>query len=113
MRKKMDTSKEADTGSPRILVMGVGGGGCNTVAYGATDLLSDVELVAADTDAQSLRKCKGIECLQLGANVMHGISAAGDPSLGKRVAEVDAPTLSTRWKGVDLVFFVEINKLQG
>lgn len=99
-------SANGDPAGPRILVMGVGGGGCNTVSHVAMDLLSDADIVAVHTDSQALSTCEGVRRFQLGANVMHGVSAAGDAGLGRRAAEVDAKQLTRMLEDVDLLFLV-------
>ena len=58
--------------TPKILVFGVGGGGCNAVSKMQKEGLSGVEFVVANTDAQSLEQSGIARRVQLGINTTKG-----------------------------------------
>ena len=72
---------------PRVLVLGVGGGGCNALNTMIASGLKGVEFVACNTDAQSLEFCKAKQKIQLGIQNTQGLGAGSDPSIGKSAAE--------------------------
>src|SRR5262245_48238176 len=80
---------EGNTEGAIIKVIGVGGGGCNTVNQMVAAGISGVEFVCANTDAQHLNLCKTETLLQLGAGVTRGLGAGSDPNVGRQSAEED------------------------
>ena len=72
---------------PRIIVLGVGGGGCNALNTMIASGLKGVEFVACNTDSQSLEFCKAPERIQLGIETTQGLGAGSDPTRGKEAAE--------------------------
>ena len=73
--------------TPRILVIGVGGGGCNAVNTMIESGLKGVEYAACNTDAQSLDHNLASEKIQLGLETTEGLGAGSDPIKGKAAAE--------------------------
>ncbi|MDE2291821.1 MAG: cell division protein FtsZ, partial [Elusimicrobia bacterium] len=69
-----------------IKVIGLGGAGGNAVNRMAEMGLKDVELIAANTDAQALERSQAQVRIQLGANLTLGLGAGGDPSRGRLAA---------------------------
>ena len=72
---------------PRIIVLGVGGGGCNALNTMIASGLKGVEFVACNTDSQSLEFCNAKQKIQLGIQNTQGLGAGSDPSIGKSAAE--------------------------
>ena len=72
---------------PRIIVLGVGGGGCNALNTMIASDLKGVEFVACNTDSQSLEFCNAKQKIQLGIETTQGLGAGSDPSIGKSAAE--------------------------
>ena len=72
---------------PRIVVVGVGGAGCNAVNNMIDADLEGVEFVVANTDAQSLAQNKADRRVQLGANITNGLGAGARPDIGRAAAE--------------------------
>ncbi len=73
--------------TPRIIVLGVGGGGCNALNTMIDSSLKSVEFVTCNTDSQSLERCKAPEKIQLGMEATQGLGAGSDPIKGKAAAE--------------------------
>lgn len=71
---------------PTIKIIGVGGGGGNTVNYLNTIDITDVELIIANTDLQVLQNSGVAHKIQLGYNVTRGLGTGCDPMLGRKSA---------------------------
>ncbi|PZP07843.1 MAG: cell division protein FtsZ, partial [Sphingomonas hengshuiensis] len=66
-----------------IRVIGVGGGGCNTVNQMAAAGIGGVEFIVANTDRDHLEKCLPTLQLQIGAEVTRGLGAGSNPKVGR------------------------------
>ncbi len=99
---------------PKIKVIGVGGSGSNTVLrianlHGQTKFqIQEVELLAANTDAQALFFSKGPkECpkkILIGRNITKGLGTGMDASLGRKSAEESKQVILENLKGADMIF---------
>ncbi len=87
-----------------IKVIGVGGGGGNAVDYMLAANIEGVEFIAANTDAQVLKKAGARTILQLGANLTKGLGAGSDPAVGRQAAVEDRERISEILAGSDMVF---------
>jgi len=67
--------------SPRITVIGVGGGGTNAVDNMIAANLQGVEFVVANTDAQQLMHSRADRRIQLGPHITQGLGAGADPAV--------------------------------
>jgi len=70
----------------RIKVVGVGGGGCNSVNRMIDAELGGVEFIAANTDAQALGNSQAGLRLQLGLELTRGLGAGANPEVGRNAA---------------------------
>ena len=70
-----------------IRVIGVGGGGCNSINEMVAAEIEGVELIAANTDRKHLERCKTTNILQLGPRLARGLGAGSDPARGRESAE--------------------------
>ena len=69
-------SNVKNTGKPRIVVIGVGGGGCNAVVNAAKqDQSNDIVYVATNTDLHTLNNIDDpkIKKIQLGKDLCKGL----------------------------------------
>jgi cell division protein FtsZ len=87
-----------------IRVIGVGGGGCNTVNQMAQANIQGVEFICANTDRDHLEKCVPNLQLQLGATITRGLGAGSDPRVGREAAEEDRDRIADMLEGTDLLF---------
>jgi cell division protein FtsZ len=87
-----------------IKVVGIGGGGGNAVNRMAEAGLRDVEIIAANTDAQALRGSRAGVRLQIGENITKGLGVGGDPAKGRLAGVESQPMLREALHGADLVF---------
>jgi len=90
--------------SPRITVIGVGGGGTNAVDNMISMNLQGVEFVVANTDAQQLIHSKADRRIQLGPHLTGGLGAGAKPSVGRAAAEEAAEELERQLEGSHMVF---------
>ncbi|NPA86716.1 MAG: cell division protein FtsZ [Candidatus Diapherotrites archaeon] len=92
---------------PKILVVGVGGAGNNIVNRISQMGVKGAQLVAINTDRQHLAIISDdITKVLIGEGVTRGLGAGGDPSVGRKAAEVSRQTLQQILNGADLVFVV-------
>src|SRR6195952_2596800 len=90
--------------SPRITVIGVGGGGTNAVDNMISANLQGVEFVVANTDAQQLMHSRADRRIQLGPHITQGLGAGAKPEIGKAAAEEAADELYRHLDGAHMVF---------
>ena len=88
----------------KILVVGVGGGGCNAVNRMIAAGLKSASFVAANTDKQALMMSKASMQIQLGEKLTKGLGAGADPEIGRKAAEESRGQICEKLRGVDLVF---------
>jgi cell division protein FtsZ len=90
--------------TPRITVIGVGGGGTNAVNNMIAANLQGVEFVVANTDAQQLTHSRADRRIQLGPHITQGLGAGAKPEIGKAAAEEAADELYRHLDGAHMVF---------
>jgi cell division protein FtsZ len=90
--------------SPRITVIGVGGGGTNAVDNMITLGLQGVEFVVANTDAQQLMHSRADRRIQLGPHITQGLGAGAKPEVGRAAAEEASDELYRHLDGAHMVF---------
>ena len=90
---------------PKILVMGIGGAGNNTVNRMARVGVAGAELIAVNTDKQHLSIVHdSIKKILIGQSVTRGLGAGGYPEVGLKAAEVSRAALSKVMEGTDMLF---------
>jgi len=90
--------------TPRITVIGVGGGGTNAVDNMINANLQGVEFVVANTDAQQLMHSRADRRIQLGPHITQGLGAGAKPEIGRAAAEEAADELYRHLDGAHMVF---------
>ncbi len=88
----------------RIKVIGVGGGGCNSVNRMIEAGLSGVEFIAGNTDAQALANCRAPIKLQLGMELTRGLGAGANPEVGRNAALEADKKIFDLLDGADMIF---------
>lgn len=104
---KQNSDEEWERAPARIKVVGVGGGGCNTVRRMMQHTVRGVQYVMCNTDIKSLEqagKHEGLRLVQLGPKSTRGWGAGGRPMLGEQAAEESATELRDALKNCELVF---------
>ncbi|MDP3565202.1 MAG: cell division protein FtsZ [Methanoregula sp.] len=104
---KASKSNELDEdfcGQPRIVIIGCGGAGNNTVNRIHHMGVSGAETIAINTDKQHLDMIQADKRILIGKSLTKGLGAGGYPDVGKRAAEMARPTLEAILESADLVF---------
>ena len=96
-------AQKMDLGA-KIIVIGVGGGGCNAVNTMIRSGLNGVEYIVANTDAQALNASLAPTKIQLGIEVTKGLGAGANPEIGRKAALEEYEKLSEVLDGADMVF---------
>jgi cell division protein FtsZ len=90
--------------TPRISVVGVGGGGTNAVNNMVSMGLDGVDFIVANTDAQSLVNSRAPRRVQLGPHLTQGLGAGAKPEIGRAAAEEATEELARHLEGSHMVF---------
>lgn len=91
----------------KILVLGLGGAGINTIARIAPRAPEGMEFAVMDCDFQTLETCTAVENrLTVGKALTDGMSTGGDLEVGRRCAENSAGQIETLLSGVDLLIVI-------
>lgn len=89
---------------PKIKVVGVGGGGGNSVNTMIEFGIQGVDFIASNTDCQVLETSQAGIKVQLGKNLTKGLGAGANPEIGCAAALEDASRLAEVLAGADMVF---------
>jgi cell division protein FtsZ len=88
----------------KIMVVGCGGAGCNTVSR-LTELgASGSDIIALNTDAKHLAITKAHKKLLIGKDTTKGLGAGGYPQIGEKAAVEQRTQIKQMLEGADLVF---------
>ena len=87
-----------------IKVIGVGGCGGNAVEHMIDRGVAGVEFIAANTDAQALKRSTARVQLQLGSGLTRGLGAGARPEIGRDAAMEDRDRIAEMIDGCDMVF---------
>lgn len=88
--------------SPKIMVIGVGGGGNNALDRMIESKLSKVEYMAVNTDVQVLDACKADLKVQIGTKLTRGYGAGANPEMGETAATESEEEIKAKLSGVDM-----------
>lgn len=89
---------------PRIVVIGVGGAGCNAINNMIRSELAGVDFFVANTDAQALEQSDAAIKIQLGLEATHGLGAGSHPEMGRASAEESIHDVLKRIGGSHMLF---------
>ncbi|MEP6976192.1 MAG: cell division protein FtsZ [Spartobacteria bacterium] len=87
-----------------IKIIGVGGAGANALDRIVLDGMDYAEMIAVNTDVQSLASSVATLKVQIGHEVTRGLGAGGDPELGFNAARETAEELRAALQGARMVF---------
>ena len=91
-------------GRPIIKVIGVGGGGGNSVNTMIEAGVEGVDFICANTDCQVLEASMAGTKVHLGRNLTKGLGAGANPEIGRAAALEDAQRVAETLAGADMVF---------
>lgn len=98
-----DYSRDRKYGA-KIMVFGVGGGGCNAVRTMMASNIEGVEFLVGNTDAQALRNSPVKMKIQIGEEITKGLGAGSNPEVGRRAALESFDEISELIGDADMVF---------
>src|SRR6195256_2439263 len=87
-----------------IKVVGVGGAGSNVLDRIVLDGMEKADLIAINTDVQSLTSSVAAHKVQLGRAATHGLGTGGDPELGYQAAIESAEEIRQAISGARMIF---------
>jgi cell division protein FtsZ len=87
-----------------IKIVGVGGAGSNVLDRIVLDGLNKADLIAINTDVQSLASSVAAHKVQLGRTVTRGLGAGGDPELGYNAAYESADEIRQALADARMIF---------
>ena len=90
--------------SAKLIVVGVGGGGCNALNNMVDAGIQGVEFIAVNTDVKSLSTCRAPLKIQIGTKLTEGLGAGANPEVGKKSALEDMDKIKDHLKGAHMVF---------
>lgn len=102
----MDVLNSSTSADRRILVLGLGGAGCNTLARIAAHAPEGMEFAVMDCDAQTLETCRVENRVVVGKAFTDGLSTGGDLEAGRRCAENSAAQIESLLSGIQLLIVV-------
>ena len=101
MSYEMDPNYESIV---NIKVVGVGGGGNNTVKRMIQSNVRGVEFIALNTDRMTLSATQAPKQIAIGERTTKGKGAGANPAVGKQAAEESTDEITEALKGADMVF---------
>lgn len=87
-----------------IRVLGVGGGGGNSLQHMINQSLNGVEFIAVNTDSQALNRSTAPLKVQIGVKLTNGLGAGCDPNKGRKAAEESKDDVKKLLQGSNMVF---------
>lgn len=103
--KQQNVWDDPDLFKPKIAVVGVGGGGNNTVHRLCSMDIRGAELYAFNTDGKQLNMLDPrINRVMLGREITRGLGAGGFPEIGEKAAELSRGSIEQLLTDKNLVF---------
>ncbi len=90
--------------STRIKVIGIGGGGGNSLNRMKEIGIKGGELIAMNTDAQDLLYTDADQKILLGRELTQGLGAGSNPKIGEEAAKESESEIKKRLTGSDMIF---------
>jgi len=88
----------------RIKVIGVGGGGGNSLNRMIQSKMRGIEFIAINTDAQALHYSQANKKLHIGKETTRGLGAGANPEIGKQAAEESEQEIYAALRNSEMVF---------
>ena len=99
-----DNVQDFESYKARIVVLGAGGGGCNTISRLSEIGIKGATTVAMNTDARHLNITKATKRILIGKQLTKGMGAGGYPEVGKNAALESKNDIRAALSDTDLVF---------
>jgi cell division protein FtsZ len=99
-----DLLEMLEVNQAKIMVVGCGGGGCNTIERMNEVGIEGAKTFAVNTDAQDLLSTQSDKKLLIGKKLTRGLGAGSDPQVGESAAKESLEELKNLLSEADLVF---------
>jgi len=90
--------------SAKIKIMGIGGGGNNSLSRMREIGIKGGELIAINTDAQDLLYANADQKILIGRELTQGLGAGSNPQIGQEAAKESESDIKKRITGSDMIF---------
>ncbi len=90
--------------SAKIKIMGIGGGGGNSLSRMREIGIKGGELIAINTDAQDLLYANADQKILIGRELTQGLGAGSNPQIGQEAAKESESEIKKRITGSDMIF---------
>lgn len=90
--------------SAKIKVIGIGGGGGNSLSRMKEIGIKGGELIAVNTDAQDLLYASADQKILIGKELTRGLGAGSNPRIGEEAARESEPEIRKKITGSDMIF---------
>ena len=90
----------------KITVIGIGGGGGNSVHHMIKSDIQGVEFICANTDSQDLTKIHKAKKIKLGEQFTKGLGAGNDPERGRVATELSIPEIRDALEHTEMLFII-------
>ena len=97
-------TQEFEAHKARIIVVGAGGGGCNTITALSNKTINGASTVALNTDVNHLKMTKADTRILIGKQLTRGLGAGGYPEVGRNAAMESKAEIRELLQSMDLVF---------
>ncbi len=88
----------------KIKVVGIGGGGGNTLSRMKEIGIKGGEMIAINTDAQDLLYANADQKILIGREITQGLGAGSNPKMGEEAAKESEQDIKKKIAGADMVF---------
>jgi cell division protein FtsZ len=88
----------------RIKVIGIGGGGGNSLNRMIQSKIRGIEFIAINTDAQALHYSQANKKIHIGKETTRGLGAGANPEIGAQAAEENEDEIYAALKNSEMVF---------
>lgn len=88
----------------RIKVVGIGGGGGNSLNRMIQSKIRGIEFIAINTDAQALHYSQADKKIHIGKETTRGLGAGANPEIGAQAAEENEDEIYAALKNSEMVF---------
>ena len=90
--------------SAKIKVLGIGGGGGNSLSRMKEIGIKGGELIAINTDAQDLLYANADQKILIGRELTQGLGAGSNPKIGQEAAKESESEIKKKIVGSDMIF---------
>ncbi|PIO02977.1 cell division protein FtsZ [Candidatus Micrarchaeota archaeon CG_4_10_14_0_2_um_filter_55_9] len=104
LRENSTEKKPLERADVQITVVGVGGGGTNTINRLSKMGIKSAKTIAVNTDAKHLKLIQADRRLLIGGKLTKGLGAGGFPEVGMKCAEQGRERIAELLAGSELVF---------